>query len=577
LRLVTSGEARELDLEAQKLGVAGIALMEAAASKAAYVALAMLEDSRRQRVVVLAGRGNNGGDGLAMARHLRNAGAMVKVYLCGHSSGLPSEAAANLAAWTAAGGHCAVADAGSSFWEDLQHDLRSWADLAVDALLGAGQTRPPQGDIHRAVEILKSISISISISAESATTPQTVLRVLSLDVPTGVDADTGVAFEPHVRADVTVTFGLPKVGLLSMRGAEAAGDVYVADIGLPGVDRTAPLLPGQTGLFTAADAREVLPPRRRHSHKGDAGAAGLIGGSTGMTGAAVLMAQAAVLGGAGLVTLAVPEDVQPTVAAALREAMTSALPAPDSTSTSGTQALDSALELAARCDALAIGPGMGRAPATIQFVRHFVDACPVPLVLDADGLNAFEGRAAALAGRGSAAPLVITPHPGELARLAGSTVQEIQCDRLAAARAAAASTHAICLLKGQGTVIAAPDGTAYLVSAGNPGMATGGMGDVLTGLLAALLAQSAGHHSSPQQLLLRTVAAGALMHAVAGDMAAQEIGGIGLRAGDVAERLPRARRAIVQFRPPVQRLGARSSTAPPDPLAVSLFGVKGIV
>lgn len=593
MRLITSGQSRELDRQAQQLGVPGVVLMEAAACKAAAVARRMMADKPLRRTLILAGRGNNGGDGLAMARHLRNAGFPVKVYLCGHAAGLPPEAAANLAAWTGSGGHCAVAADCPSFWDDLQLDLGSWADLAVDALLGTGQTTPPAGDVGRAAGML---------SARGAGPP----LVLALDVPTGLDADTGRLFEPHVRANATVTFGLPKVGLFAMPGAEAAGDVYVADIGLPGVNRSLPIRRGETRLFTSAEGRALLGASRpRAAHKGDAGAVLLIGGSVGMTGAAVLMAEAAVLGGAGLVTLAVPAAVQPVVASALREAMTYPLPCGHSGALRVAEAVDAALALAAACDAVALGPGMGRGPETVEFVRSFVRACPVPLVLDADGLNAFEGLAGLLAGRpscpdgrqqgaapaappGSPAPvpLVLTPHPGELARLTGMTVSEIQSDRIAAARLAAAQTAATCLLKGAGTVVASPDGTAFLISAGNPGMASGGMGDVLTGLVGALLAQSLttaarahrahGAHAGqppgaacldarPEDLCLHAGAAGALLHAVAGDLAALEIGGVGIRAGDVAERLPRARRLV------------SGAGAVPARLETSLLGVKDFV
>lgn len=567
MRLITSCEARELDRQAQELGVSGLALMEAAACKAAAVALRMLSDSpRKGQALILAGRGNNGGDGLALARHLRNAGIAVRVYLCGHQDGLPPEAAANLGAWMRSGGHCAFAAVPqSSFWDDLQRDLAGWAGLVVDAMLGIGQTRPPGGEVGRAVSIL-------SAHAAAPTTPE-VPPVLSLDVPTGVDADTGQVFDPHVQAGATVTFGLPKLGLLTLPGAVAAGRVFVADIGLPGVDREAPPLAGQAGLFAAAQAAPLLPPRPRAAHKGDAGTVLLIGGSTGMTGAAMLMAQSAVRGGAGLVTLAVPAAVQPVVASGLREAMTFALPSEGaggrsdhgvggagSAAALGPAALDAALRLAAGCDAAAIGPGMGRDEGVAEFIRCFVGACPVPLVLDADGINAFAGRAQSLAARASCASLLITPHPGELSRLLGVPVAQIQADRMAAARRAARAVGGACLLKGPGTVAAAADGTAWMVSAGNPGMASGGMGDVLTGLLAALWAQRPDPHAAHS-----IGAVGALLHAVAGDLAALEIGQVGLRAGDVAGRLPRARHLLL------------FPADAPAALKPSLLGVAGIV
>ncbi len=568
--LLDSAQARDLDAHAQRLGIPGIALMEAAAAKSCIVACHMLGRRRPTRegpnagthrclvkghVAILAGKGNNGGDGIALARHLRSLGVGVSLYLCGGAGGLPSEATANLAAWRAAGGAVRDAGEGEGFWDALALNLTHRPALVVDALLGIGQSRPPGGGIGRAVTLVRQVECR---------------PVLSLDVPTGLNADTGRAYSPHIQADVTVTFGYAKPGLFTADGRDTCGRVVVASIGLPGSAGPHALAPGtaslsgeghgggETRLFESTLAGEFLPPRAQSTHKGEAGRVLAIAGSAGMTGAAALAGLGAVRGGAGLVTIGTAASQQPVVAASLREAMTIPL-ADGGRGAIGREALDAALQAAEGADAVALGPGLGRAPETAGFVRDFVNRARRPLVLDADGLNAFEGEAAALAKRRGGRALAITPHPGEAARLLGTGVQEVEADRFAAARLLAGVSNAICLLKGSGTVVAAPGGECFVIPAGNPGMATGGMGDVLTGLVASLWAQymarAGGERSGAlggerewQQAALVLAASAAMVHATAGDLAAVAVGPSGLRAGDVAERLPAALAAATTVR-----------------------------
>jgi NAD(P)H-hydrate epimerase len=514
-------------------------------------------------VVVLAGRGNNGGDGLGLARHLRNSGAEVRAYLCGGDRGLPPEAGANLEAWRASGGHLALPRQ-PEFWARLEEDLADWATLVVDALLGVGLTGAPHGDLARAISVLGDVG-------RRGQSP----HVLALDLPSGLDADTGSLWEPHVVADTTVTFGLPKVGLFVHPGAAAAGEVVLADIGLPGATVDGPTGASRpTWLWDAASAARFLLPRPPEAHKGDAGRVLAICGSLGATGAAVLAGEAAVRIGAGLVTVATAAGQQQVIAAALREAMSAQL-AEDGEGRLAVGALEAALRLADGADAVALGPGLGRTEGVAEFVRGFVRRCPRPLVLDADGINAFAGRAGELgaraAGRSSPPPLILTPHPGELGRLLGLSASEVQADRLAVARRAAEQTGAIVLLKGAGTVIAAPGGEAWVVPSGNPGMATGGSGDVLTGAVVGLWAQVAaecarGRRAADPALHGPSLAAtAALLHGLAGDLAALDLGEVGIQARDLVERLPRAR-----------RLALDASEAPPA-LARSLHGVVAVV
>lgn len=531
--LINSQQARELDQGAQTLGIPAIALMEAAAAKAAVVAARMLADGGHiaggARVVVLAGRGNNGGDGFALARHLRALGCEVSVFLCAGGEGLPPQAGANLSVWRDSGGDLVDLSAGEASWHRLTSAMASGPRLVVDAMLGIGQDRPPADGIARAIRL---------VAADQMRPP-----VLALDVPTGLNASTGTVYDPVLPADLTVTFGFAKLGLFTGRGREVAGRVVLAAIGLPPI--AAGAVEPVVELFTAADAARLIEPRPAALHKGDAGRVLVVAGSPGMTGAAALAGLGALRGGAGLVHIAAPASARCTIAASLREALTS--PLVEGTSGGLAAAASRAVrDLATAADAMVLGPGLGGIEATVGAVRSLVGELHTPLVLDADGLNAFAGRAALIGRRsGVGSPLVLTPHPGEAARLLDWTVAAVESDRLNAAREIARVTQGICLLKGSGTVIAAPEGVAYVIPAGNPAMATGGAGDVLAGLIAALWAYGLdrpGCVREPAQHVraFELAALGAYLHAVAGDLAVDDLGPVGLRASDIADRVPAA-------------------------------------
>jgi NAD(P)H-hydrate epimerase len=332
-----------------------------------------------------------------------------------------------------------------------------------------------------------------------------------------------------VRADATVTFAAPKPAQVLFPAAALVGELVVADLGVPPalVERVG----GDLHLLLADELLGALPRRRPDAHKGDFGHVLVVAGGPGKTGAAVLAARAAVRAGAGLVTAAVPAPLVATVAAGALESMTLALPAGADGALAG-EAVAALLAAAAERDVVALGPGLGLAEATAAAVREFVAACPKPLVLDADGVNAFAGRAEELAARRGGAALVLTPHPGEMGRLLGTSTAEVQADRPAAARRAAAACRAVVVLKGHRSLVAAPAGGVWVVPTGNPGMATGGTGDVLTGALAALLAQL----GDPLAAARLAVYA----HGLAGDDAAERVGEVGLAAGDVLDGLPAA-------------------------------------
>ncbi len=508
MHVATAREIAELDRRAAgEFDVPVHRLMDAAGKRVAQVVLDLLRQRGGRTVAVLAGRGHNGGDGLAAARHLREAGAEVTVVLAAPAQDLQGEPARMLQAAVGAG--VAVVEAS----EVSVDDVLAAADVVVDALAGTGFRGPARGTVAALIE-----------AAGRCAAP-----VVAVDVPSGVDADTGRWTGPCVKAWATVTMGWPKPGLLLYPGAEMAGTVYVADIGYPAPLRRDPGL--RTFLVDSATVKSLLPPRRPDTHKGTYGRVLVVAGSVGFTGAAVLATRGALRAGAGLVTVAVPHSVYPIVASQVTEGMPT--PLADEGGALGEGCLARLAGLVEASDVVAAGPGLSRAPG-VAAVVEFLLGQTRPAVLDADALTVLAGRAGVLAS--ARGPVVITPHPGELGRLLGRSASEIQQDRLGAARGAAASFRCVVVLKGARTVVAAPDGRAWIVPTGNPGMATGGMGDVLTGAVAALLGQGLAPEAAAY--------AAAYLHGLAADLLAAERGQVGMLASEVADRLPHAIAAV---------------------------------
>ncbi len=513
LKLTSAAQMREMDRRTiGDYGVPGIVLMENAALRVVEVMAERFGPLRGKRVTVVCGKGNNGGDGLAIARHLETRlGAQVTVNAVADPEDYAGDAAASY-------------KMARAFGLDIRHGhphLASGADVVVDALLGTGIT----GGVHgRLAGIINAMNDSGR-------------PIVSVDVPSGLDADTGEVEGACVRATLTVTFALPKLGLMVYPGAEYVGELVVADIGMP---RT--VMAAEDVLVGATEASDVaawLPVRinGRDSNKGKFGHVTVFAGSAGFAGAPVLTSEAAARAGAGLVTLAVPEKLQDAVMARVSPVvMTRGLAETDAGAFAG-EAVGSALALAAKGTAAALGPGLGGAEdeETRAFVRAFVSRCPVPLVIDADALNclASEPDRGASAVKCRTVPTILTPHPGEMGRLLGTDTQAVQAGRRAAAEQAARAYGCVVLLKGARTLIAAPDGRLAVNTTSNPGMATGGSGDVLSGLLAALLAGGLAAWEA--------AVAGAYLHGLAGDLAAKAQGGpAGLIATDLVALLPAA-------------------------------------
>jgi hydroxyethylthiazole kinase-like uncharacterized protein yjeF len=510
MRVLNARQMRAVDRQTiDELGLPSIVLMENAGRQVVAAMETLIDDLSSRRLAVLCGTGSNGGDGFVVARTLHQRGIDVAVYVIGSLGDVRGDARINLDVIGRLGiSIVEVADAQA--WE-LHGSQVTGAEVIVDAMFGTGLSRALSG-LHE--------TVVADVNGAGAT-------VVAIDLPSGLSADTAELIGPVLEADVTVTLGAPKVPLVLPPAEHVAGDVVIADIGIPAaaVDQVEG---PQLHLLTRDAVRALIEPRAPDTHKGDCGRVLVVGGSRGKTGAAVLCARGALRSGAGLVTVATPASGQPIVAAQGVEYMTVAL---DETSdgTCDLAAVEQVLGFDA--DVVAIGPGLGTGAAVGAFVREVLARCEQPLVVDADALNACAGDAGVLRGR-EGRPVVITPHPGEMARLLGCTVADVQANRVGLATELATTHGLFVVLKGYRTVIATPSGTVYVNPTGSPGLATGGTGDVLTGMTAAWLAQ-----------LLDPEAACRLavyVHGAAGELSDADEGEVSMTAGDVAAHIGEA-------------------------------------
>ncbi len=498
-RALTSEQIARLEAAAAQSGTPVSVLMENAG--AALAEEAVRWSAPAGRFVVLCGQGNNGGDGLVAARKLAEARRAVKVEVIGRAGLLKGEPLRNLQLLHATGIDPAPIPA---------HEPIGPGDVAIDALFGTGLNRAPEGDYARAIG---------RISGWRATGA----KVISADLPSGLHTDTGQAFTSCVSADATVSFGELKVGQVLEPGASLCGKLKQVPIGLPPPEDAE--LPGAAAfLLEEPDARERVPVRNPDSHKGTYGHVLVIAGSRGKTGAAALSGMGALRAGAGLASIATrPEAIAPVLSHA-PELMSIPL---GSEGPLGPHDLDALLRAADGKRALVVGPGIPVGSGTSALLSTLLRELEIPCLIDADGLNAFDGHLEML--RQAKAPLVLTPHPGEMARLLGKSTGEVQRDRLAAVRALAAGTNAVAVLKGARTLIGAASGTVYVNPTGNPGMATAGAGDVLSGICGGLMAQGL----SP----IDAAICGVFAHGLAGDLIAERTGLAGLVASDLLDGL----------------------------------------
>ena len=519
----------------ERYGLPSLELMENAGRHVASFVRVEADWNRFQRprrVAVLCGKGNNGGDGFVAARLLARdkSDLDVRVVLVGPPQELRGDAGTNYQRWVDGGG-TVVAVESAKIWEEQGRPLLAGAHFVVDALFGTGLRDAASGLAAQVITDLNAISKNV--------TSANPVMIIAVDMPSGLPSDGETADGPVVRAHATITFTAPKVGQLVSSDAACCGELHVKWIGSP---RSVVEEIGQGSLRWAGSDEFASMPlvRAADSHKGTYGHVLVVGGSTGKSGAAVLAGLASLCGGAGLTTIACPEVVQPIVAAAHAEYMTEPL---DGTKEGTIAIANYGNGRIARAqegkDVLAIGPGLGTRSETQEFVRRLVRESNMPVILDADGLNAFAGKAALLRERRTQF-VAITPHPGEMARLLGKTTSEVQADRVGLAGNTARELNVHVVLKGFHTVLAAPDGRTWVNTTGGPALAKGGSGDVLTGLLAALTAQFG------TQDWLRVLALGAYLHGEAGNQATRSKDSSGELASSLALSIPMARRALLQ-------------------------------
>lgn len=506
MKVLTAAQMREVDRRTMELGIPGPILMENAGMRVAEFLQRTFDPLSSQRIVILCGKGNNGGDGLVVARqlHIRLRPRALHVVLAADPAELRGDAA---------GAFRMLAASGCAFEREITPEMRG-ATIVLDALLGTGLSGPAGG---RMLELIREINTGFPAA-----------RIVAVDIPSGLASDSGASIGESVCAHHTVTFTAPKVGQVLPPNCDRTGKLHVVPIGSP------------AGLFEEDDSiylsliepawfGPLLAPRAPGAHKGDFGHVLVVGGSRGKTGAAAMAGLAALRAGAGLVTVATAESALPVIAGHAPELMTEPLAETDSGGIS-SRAFDYGrmAALVERKSVLALGPGIGSHPETVDFARRLVAEFPAPMVIDADGLNALAGVRFQ-----PVAPRILTPHPGEMARLCALTAGQVQADRVGVARSFAVERGLTVVLKGQRSLIAFPDGRVWINPTGTPAMASGGSGDILTGLIAGLLAQY------PTRAEL-AVAAAVYLHGLAGELGAAELGEKALIATDLVSFLPEA-------------------------------------
>lgn len=514
MKLLLSEEMQKMDKKAiTSVGLPEMVLMENAGRAVADAAEVVLGGAARKHIVIFVGKGNNGGDGLVAARLLENQGAFVSVVTltsakeingsAGQELKILRNCSAKIFAWNQ-----------SKANQSKIFSLCENADIFIDAMLGTGFKGELRGNYLKVVELIEKLPVP----------------VLAVDIPSGVEANTGKVISMAVHAQITVTMVAPKLGLYLYPGASYSGKILVANIGLP-----KKILAETVSKYCLLDKEMVanlLPLRPKNSHKGMNGRISIIAGSIGLTGAAALCSEAAVRCGGGLVNLLTPKRAQSILATKLTEVMVTGI-SDSETGALNVEAVKQVELLLEQVDAIAIGPGLGQSDETQKFVRDLVKKIQLPMVLDADALNALAKEENLL---NDITVKILTPHPGEMSRLTGLAQEEILAEPLKVAEIYARKWQAVVVLKCAPTVIAMPDGRVFVNSTGNEGMATGGAGDVLTGTITALLGQGLSANDA--------ALCGVYVHGLAGDIAAKQ-GAIGLKAGDIVACLPLALQSIL--------------------------------
>ncbi len=508
MKVATAAEIRQLDREAiDTLGIPGIVLMENAGLQVVQVMNAYFPHLKQQKVLVACGKGNNGGDGLVVARHLNNQGVDVRVTLLTEKPQLKGDAKINFD--IAEKMNIPIVEITSNEQLPAFRNLLLQADIVVDAILGTGLNDAVKGLYKHVIE-----------SINKAHKP-----IIAVDIPSGLSADTGMVYGSCIKADVTVTFAIPKRGVILYPAADYVGALEVVDIGIPKTLLSSSGI--KVHLVEYANVQGVFRKRMPNTHKGTYGHVLVIAGSPGKSGAALMAGRSALRAGAGLVTLAVPENLRAPLEIPTLEVMTASLPE-TAQGTVSVDAYEHIMNLVQDKRVVAIGPGLSVHPSTVELVFRLIRTLEIPMVLDADAINAVAQNPEILLE--AKAPVILTPHPGEMARLVPNI--HIQNNRIPVAQESARKYNVCLALKGVRTIVASPDGNVFINPTGNPGMATAGTGDVLTGIIAGLIAQNV--------IPVEAAKSGVFLHGVAGDLVVKAKGEYGLLAGDLIEAIPNA-------------------------------------
>lgn len=517
MRLLSAAQSRELDrLSQQKYGIASYSLMTNAGEAVARALVEKYRSRLSDGVLVVAGKGNNGGDGMVAARRLRQDGVAVRAILLGKASALQGDAARAHSDFILAGGEVSEIEDDAA----LAAAIAAGTGVLVDAIFGTGLNAEVSGLPRRGIEMMNALGAPI----------------VAVDIASGVNSDTGAILGAAAMATLTVTFSFAKFGHLSYPGAEHCGELRIAEIGFApaAIDEIAP-----SGLsLEAPDVRGWIKPRPNNSHKGMYGHVMVIAGSRGKPGAALLASRGALRMGAGLVTAAIPACIADIVAAGQAELMSEPIADRDG-HFDGNSATDALAALIAPMSSIVVGPGIGVSDGTRELISWLIAEASRPerpMLIDADGLNVLAQLGPDKL-RGAKGPVVLTPHPGEMARLLGIANREVNADRISAARRLSERTGAVVLLKGARSVVTGPNGEVFINSSGNPGMSTPGMGDALSGMVGTLLGQKIGP--------LRALAFAVFLHGYAADRVAERYGRVGYIVGDLLDELPRAIDALV--------------------------------
>jgi NAD(P)H-hydrate epimerase len=514
MKVVTAKEMQDIDrITIDDYGIPGIILMENAAKGVVASLFKKFLDIKDKKIGIFAGKGNNGGDGLAVARLLTDNVIATEVYLLSKRDMLKGDAKTNLG--SAEGMGIKIFEIVSLDELEAVKDNILKNDIFIDAIFGTGLTSGVKGYYTDVIKFINSSKIF----------------VLSIDIPSGLSSDTGEIIGEHIRADLTVALCLPKIGEILYPAAEYVGELDVVDIGIPELiinNRDIKI-----NLIEEKEAARILPKRRPDTHKGTYGHLAVIAGSRGKGGAAALSSISALKAGAGLVTLALPECLNISFEAGIPEVMT--LPLPDTKDgTIDKSALDILIKFLEGKSAVLIGPGITTNPSTSSLIKNLIKKVSCPMLIDADGLNIIADKIELL--KDKPFPVVVTPHPGEMARMLNTTSKEIQANRIESSRKLSAEYGIYVILKGARTIVATPEGEAYINPTGNPGMATAGTGDVLSGIIAGFISQ--GLSAKDSSIL------GVYLHGMAGDIAAAKLSQTALIASDLLKTFPEAVKRI---------------------------------